>query len=89
MGEGAKRVTTLIGDNAGYARRAGSTAAPFNPSRALAALVAEQRDGWILWLAVAMIAGAALWLLWPVTPPAWLGPAVFVAGLALTIALRA
>jgi competence protein ComEC len=42
------------------------------------AVLADQKDRWVLWLAPALIAGAALWLLWPTDPPVWLGPAVFL-----------
>ncbi len=78
MGEGAKRVTTLMGEGAGLSKRArGSTRLGFSE------ILAQQSDRWILWLAPALIAGAAGWLSWPRDPPAWLGAAVFVsAGLA-------
>lgn len=36
-----------------------------------------------------MIAGAAGWLLWPSTPPAWLGATIFAAGTVAAIAFRA
>jgi competence protein ComEC len=36
-----------------------------------------------------MIAGAAAWLTAPMDPPAWLGPAVFVAGFAAALGLMA
>lgn len=88
MGEGAKRVTTLIGENAGRSKRArGSTAPAFSPSRALASMVALQRDRWILWLPVSMIAGAALWLTAPTDPPWWIGPTFLALGLASAVAL--
>lgn len=80
MGEGAKRVTTLIGEGAKLSKRAlGSTRAALSPSRVLGEVVALQRDRWILWLAPALIVGAAAWLTWPSDPPLWLGPALFLA----------
>ena len=83
MGEGAKRVTTLIGENAGWSKRArGSTPAAFSPSRVLKGVWALQRDRWLLWLPPAMIAGAALWLLAPTDPAWWLYPALTLAGAA-------
>jgi competence protein ComEC len=45
-------------------------------------VLTPQRDRWILWLPVAMIAGAAAWLLAPLNPPWWLGWAGFLAGAA-------
>jgi competence protein ComEC len=44
-------------------------------------MIALQRDRWILWLPVAMIAGAAFWLAAPAQPNWWLGPALLVLGL--------
>lgn len=88
MGEGAKRVTTLMGGNTTFQKRArGSTWAAFSPSRALGDVVALQRDRWILWLAPALIVGAALWLLAPTDPPWWLGLAVFGPSAAAAIGL--
>lgn len=88
MGEGAKRVTTLIAGNTGSAKRArGSTPAALSPSRTLAAAFALQRDRRILWLPVAMIAGAAAWLTLPAGPPWWIGPALTVAGGAAAVIL--
>jgi competence protein ComEC len=52
----------------------------------LTAAWAAQRDRWILWLPVATIAGAALWLLAPTDPPIWLGAALFAAGIVVAIA---
>lgn len=52
-------------------------------------MIALQRDRWILWLPVGMIAGAALWLLSPTTPAWWLGPVFLVLGTAAAIALAA
>jgi competence protein ComEC len=49
-------------------------------------MLALQRDRWILWLPVSMIAGAALWLLAPANPPAWAALAAIGAG-ALVAAL--
>jgi competence protein ComEC len=43
-------------------------------------MIALQRDRWILWLPVGMIAGAALWLAAPTDPPWWLGPVLLIAG---------
>ncbi len=81
MGEGAKRVTTLIADQGGLAKRArGSTARGLSPSRALAEAFALQRDRWVLWLPLGLIAGAACWLTAPTDPPIWFGAALMVAG---------
>lgn len=93
MGEGAKRVTTLIAGGSALEKRArGGTAGALAPSRArlrdvLTATWAAQRDRWILWLPVATIAGAALWLLAPSDPPIWLGLALFGAGVGVAIAV--
>ena len=91
MGEGAKRVTTLMGENsAGWSKRArGSTRPAFSPSRALSDLWALQRDRWILWLPPAMIAGSTAWMLAPTDPPIWLGSVAFVLGIGAAIALAA
>ena len=48
----------------------------------LGGVVALQRDRWILWLPVGMIAGAAFWLAAPADPHWWLGPALLSAGAA-------
>lgn len=81
MGDGAKRVTTLISDSTTFQKRArGSTPGAFSPSRALGEMLALQRDRWILWLAPALIAGAAFWLAAPVDPPWWLGLSLFGVG---------
>lgn len=78
MGEGAKRVTTLIAGEKTFQKRAGgSTPAAFSPSRALGQIFALQRDRWILWLPVAMIVGAAAWMLSPRDPPIWLSGVTF------------
>ncbi|HET9230705.1 MAG TPA: ComEC/Rec2 family competence protein [Vitreimonas sp.] len=50
-------------------------------------MIALQRDRWILWLPVGMIAGAALWLAAPSDPPWWLGPAILVLGTAAAFGL--
>ncbi|MES1202131.1 MAG: ComEC/Rec2 family competence protein [Pseudomonadota bacterium] len=55
-----------------------------SPSRALANVWALQRDRWILWLPVGVIAGAAAWISAPVDPPAWLGAALFLGALAVS-----
>lgn len=90
MGEGAKRVTTLIAGNATFQKRAGgSTTGAFSPSRAVSGVFALQRDRWILWLPPAMIAGAAVWLSAPSDPPWWIGPLLFVLGLAAAIGFAA
>ena len=90
MGEGAKRVTTLISGDGTFQKRArGSTGPAFSPSRALNAALALQRDRWVLWLPPAMIAGAALWLLAPREPPWLIGPALLLAGAAASAALAA
>lgn len=81
MGEGAKRVTTLMLGKGGERNRAPpSTARRLSPSRVAAGVLAMQRERWILWLAPAMVAGAAAWLLAPVDPQWWLGPAAATAG---------
>lgn len=64
-------------------------AAAFSPSRALAGLIAAQRDRWALWLAPAMIAGAAWWLVVPVDPPVWLGAAIMAGAIIAAIGLIA
>lgn len=90
MGEGAKRVTTLIGEISGWSKRAGgSTRIALSPSRALGALWALQRDRWILWLPPSMIAGSAAWLLTPADPPIWAGSAAFVFGVSAAVFLAA
>lgn len=84
MGEGAKRVTTLIAGGTGQTKRAGSnTAGAASPIRVMAEVLAEQRDRWILWLAPAAVAGAAAWLLAPQDPDVWLAPALLILGGAL------
>jgi len=94
VGEGANRVTTLIaGGNTFQKRAGGSTPGAFSPSRApigfLADMIALQRDRWILWLPVGMIAGAALWMLAPRDPPVWLGGALLVLGCAGALGFNA
>ncbi|WP_135210173.1 hypothetical protein [Vitreimonas flagellata] len=81
-------MTTLMGGNTTFQKRArGSTRTAFSPSWALGEVVARQRDRWILWLAAALIVGAALWLLAQTDPPWWLGLAVFVPSAAAAIGL--
>lgn len=88
MGEGAKRVTTLISDVGAFPKRAGgSTPGAFSPSRALRDVWALQRDRWILWGPVGVIAGAALWLTAARDPPFWLGLALLALGAAACTAL--
>ncbi len=83
-------MTTLMADSGRIAKRAGgNTPAAFSPSRLVAEIVALQHDRWILWLAPAMIAGAAAWLLWPCDPPAWVGPVGFATAAASAVALNA
>jgi competence protein ComEC len=83
-------VTTLIGENAGWSKRArGSTRERFSPSRALSEVWALQRDRWILWLPVGIIAGAAIWLLAPAEPVWWLGFVVFACATLAAFALHA
>lgn len=90
MGEGAKRVTTLISGNTTFQKRArGSTRPALSPSRVLGEVVALQRDRWILWLAPALIVGAALWLTAPSDPAWWLGPTLFALGVAAAFGLAA
>lgn len=90
MGEGAKRVTTLIADSDRGSKRArGSTAAVTSPSRVLAAVIALQHDRWILWLPPAMIAGAAAWLGAPSDPPWWFGGLPFLFGVTAALCLSA
>ncbi|HYD87501.1 MAG TPA: ComEC/Rec2 family competence protein [Vitreimonas sp.] len=52
-------------------------------------MIALQRDRWILWLPVGMIAGAAAWMLAPLEPPAWLGGALLAAGVVVAFGLAA
>ncbi|HYD73735.1 MAG TPA: ComEC/Rec2 family competence protein, partial [Candidatus Binatia bacterium] len=59
-----------------------------SPSRMLGDVVALQRDRWILWLPVGMIAGAALWLAAPTDPPWWLGLALLVVGTAAAFVME-
>jgi competence protein ComEC len=47
----------------------------------LAEVLAAQRDRWILWLAPAAVAGAAVWLGAPRDPPLWLVMGSLIAGL--------
>jgi len=90
VGEGAKRVTTLISGDTTFQKRArGSTLGAFSPSRALRDVWALQRDRWILWAPVGVIAGAALWLTALRDPPFWLGPALLALGAGAAFALAA
>ncbi len=50
-------------------------------------MFALQRDRWILWLPVAMIAGAAAWLAAPGEPSWWLGPPMTILGVAAAVVL--
>jgi competence protein ComEC len=52
-------------------------------------MVALQRDRWILWLPVGMIAGAVLWLLAPTDPPWWTGPLFLALGAAAAVGFYA
>ncbi len=56
-----------------------------SPSHVLEEIWALQRDRWLLWLAPALILGAAVWLLAPDDPPWWIGPATAVAGAGLCL----
>jgi competence protein ComEC len=81
-------VTTLIAGDGTFQKRArGSTPGAFSPSRALRDLWALQRDRWILWAPVGVIAGAALWLTAPATPPIWIGGALAALGAACAAGL--
>ncbi|MBI1250049.1 MAG: DUF4131 domain-containing protein [Alphaproteobacteria bacterium] len=64
-----------------------STQAPARASfafaKAAAAAWAAQRDRWILWLPVAVVAGAAAWIAAPSDPRVWAYPALFALGVAL------
>jgi len=83
-------VTTLIGEGVDFSKRArGSTPAAFSPSHALESVFALQRDRWILWLPVAMVAGAAAWLVAPTDPPPWLAGVLFLACAALSYGFAA
>ncbi|MBI3437062.1 MAG: ComEC/Rec2 family competence protein, partial [Proteobacteria bacterium] len=64
-------------------------AAAFSPSRALAGLIAAQRDRWALWTAPAMITGAAWWLTLPVDPPIWAAGTYLATALVLMVGLIA
>ncbi|MGE0827965.1 MAG: ComEC/Rec2 family competence protein [Hyphomonadaceae bacterium] len=44
---------------------------------ALEALLAHQRERWLLWLPIAVILGAAVWLAAPIAPPDWAAPLGF------------
>lgn len=72
-------------------RARGSTGGALSPSRApsgvLANVLALQRDRWILWLPVSVIAGAALWLSLPTDPPPWLPGGLFLFGLGVFVAI--
>ena len=48
---------------------------------------AAQRDRWVLWLAPAVVAGAAAWLGAPGDPPIWGPGLLFLGGLALALVL--
>ncbi|MGE3142537.1 MAG: hypothetical protein AB7L65_04400, partial [Hyphomonadaceae bacterium] len=43
-------------------------------------MLAAQRDRWILWLPIGVVAGAAAWLSAPVNPPLWLGAGALASG---------
>lgn len=89
MGEGAKRVTTLIGeDNRAQRRARGSTASTLSPRRTLTEALAQQRERWILWLAPGVVGGAAAWLSAP-QEPSWqaLAVALVLAACAFVAAL--
>ncbi len=51
-------------------------------------MIALQRDRWILWLPIAMIAGAACWLLAARDPPPWAPSAAFAAATLAAVLLR-
>lgn len=87
MGEGAKRVTTLIAGIKVSKRRRPSTAVRISPSQTLRNVWALQRERWALWLAPASVAGAAAWLAAPSEPATWLAPGALVALLLVTLAL--
>lgn len=81
MGEGAKRVTTLISSDKAFQKLARpSTPGALSPSRALANLWALQRDRWILWAPVGVIAGAAFWLTAARDPPVWWAASALLLG---------
>ncbi len=50
------------------------------PSSDIVRLLAEQRERWVLWLPLGMIAGAAAWLSAPRDPPIGAGAGLFVLG---------
>ncbi len=55
----------------------------------LRAIIAAQHDRWALWPPVGMIAGAAVWMTAPVTPPWWHAPAMLVVSAVIAWTLAA
>lgn len=85
-------MTTLMSDRKLKEVRGHSMSRAPLASRAgawLAAVLAAQRDRWILWLGPAVIAGAAIWLLSPRDPPIWAAPAIVAASSGLAILFAA
>lgn len=93
MGEGAKRVTTLMSDRKLMGRGGLSMPPRAAPSARLAAFWAAalgaQRDRWILWLPVGVMAGAAAYVLAPIDPPRFLGLTLLFAAATPALALAA
>lgn len=98
MGDGAKRVTTVIeGKGRGWREKNSaphSTAALRTPSRPRvlagldwASIARAQAGRAILWGPLAVMAGAAAYFVAPIEPPLWFAAAVFGVATTLSIAL--
>lgn len=66
-----------------------STGAGLPASQALVDAIRAQRERVILWLAPALVAGAAAWLLAPSDPHAWLAPVTFLGATATLVLISA
>ncbi len=101
MGDGAKRVTTVIETGLRAKRAAGkprphSTSALKDTSGAKpgltiswAGVIEAQAGRAILWLPFAVMIGAASYFAWPFEPPVWGGPALGLAACAACLLLAA